>query len=110
MDILLGGIIAVIVYLYVHRNDSKFKVGQKVYYFLQDESKKYSGRITAKLICKKEEDMTPAPKAKRRIIDLRDRDIRTTEYILFEVQPILGGEKIFLSEKNIFDNPNIKAS
>ena len=100
LSTIIGGIIAIILFLYVHRNDYNLRIGQKVYYYLQDKDKKYSGRITAKVTCCREEDTTETSNT-RRIIPVSDRKIKISKHIMYEIQPIIGGEKIFLSEKNI---------
>ena len=97
---IIGGLVGAAIYIYVHRHDYDLRIGQKVYYYLQDKNKKYSGRITAKVTCCRKEDITEVSNS-RRIIPLSDRKIKTSEYIVYEIQPIIGGEKIFLSDKNI---------
>ena len=107
LQIVLGGLIAVMIYVYVQykKSSNNLYIGQKIYYFIYDKNKKYSGRINAIITCYREEDITN-PGSALRIIAFSERKIRNTKSILVEIQPILGGQKLVLPVEHIFHDVN----
>ena len=97
LQTIIGGIIAILIYLYINSRKSNIRIGQKVYYYFGDKNKLYSGRVIAILTCKREEDSSI--NQTRRIVPLSEKKIRTMEYKMFEIQPIIGGDKICISDK-----------
>lgn len=95
---LIGALIAIIQICY-ERKDQLY-IGQKVYYFLDDEHKHYSGRIMAIISMYRREDITK-PASLKRILSLKERKIGSSESTIYEIQPIVGGSRIMLSEHNI---------
>ena len=102
MQILIGGLIGAIIaimQIYFERKD-KLYIGQKIYYYLDDENKYYSGRIMAIINLNREEDITK-PASLKRILSFNERKIQFSKSVIYEIQPIIGGSRIILSEKNI---------
>lgn len=100
---IIGGLVAIILFLYMNYRETKDKlyIGKKIYYYLCDEQKKYSGKIMAIIIFNREEDITPS-ESHLRVIPLADKKIRKTQSIMYEIQPIIGGSRIVLPEANIY--------
>ena len=95
---LIGAIIAIVQICY--ENKDKLYIGQKIYYYLDDETKHYSGRIMAIINLHRKEDITQ-PASLKRILAFKERKIKTSESIIYEIQPVIGGSRILLSHKNI---------
>ena len=103
LSTVVGGIIAVILALvtYKKNNDNNFYIGQKVYYYVNDYNKRCAGRITAKILCHREEDITI--NESRRIIPDAARQIVTSQWLLLEIQPIIGGRKLMIPANHILE-------
>lgn len=103
MQTIIGGILAVLLYfytLYRKENSQQLYIGQKIYYYLYDESKKYSGRIMAIITLYREEDISES-KSPLRVIPQSERKIKSSQSIIYEIQPIIGGSRITLPEEKI---------
>jgi len=104
LETAIGGVLAVVLYILFNYNFNKFVIGQKVYYYIDNKENIFAGRIIAIVTCVREEDATGA--SFRRIIPISQRKVTKSEYKLFEVKPIVGGEKIVLTENKIYlENP-----
>ena len=95
---LIGAMLAVLQICFEKKN--KLYIGQKIYYYLDNENKYYSGRIMAIINLNREEDITK-PASLKRILSFKERKIRFSKSIIYEIQPIIGGSRVMLSEKNI---------
>lgn len=99
---IVGGILAVLLYIYTtyQSNKNQLYIGQKIYYYLYDETKKYSGRIMAIITSYREEDITEYGSFLR-IIPTSERKISKSQFTVYEVQPIIGGSRIVLPKNKI---------
>lgn len=95
---LIGAIIAIIQLCYEMKD--QLYIGQKIYYFLDDEKKHYSGRIMAIISLHRREDIT-RPASLKRILSIKERKITDSYSVIYEIQPIIGGTRILLPENNI---------
>jgi len=102
LSAIIGGIIAAILGIISYKMDNnQFYIGQKVYYYVTDRNKPNTGRITATVLCFREEDVTI--KESRRIIPNCARKIASSKWLLLEIQPVLGGRKIVVPASNILE-------
>ena len=100
-QIILGGIIAIALYIYIHKRENpQLYIGQKIYYYIHDDTKYYAGRIMAIIKYTKEEDITN-PASTLRILSDSERKIKKSKFSLVEIQPIIGGSRLCLPEQNI---------
>lgn len=97
---IIGGIVAVILAILTYKSD-EFYIGQKVYYYMTDKEKKYAGRIVAIINYYRDEDTTV--NESRRIIPINMRKIVSSHWILLEIQPILGGQRLAIPTTNIIE-------
>lgn len=99
---IIGGIIATILAVihYCYERKDQLYIGQKIYYYLDDKQKHYSGRIMAIIFLHRQEDVTK-PASLKRVLSSKERKIMTSESVIYEIQPIIGGSRIILSEYNI---------
>ena len=101
LQIFLYCLISIIIYfLWLYKEKDELYIGRKVYYYLHDQTKIYTGRIMAIIKCDRIEDITHPTSALRIIAD-SDRKIKKSAFTFVEIQPILGGDRILLSEHNI---------
>jgi len=107
LQIIIGGLIGAIIAIIQEyfNNKNKLYIGRKIYYYLDDKNKLYSGRIMAIINLNREEDITK-PASLKRILSFNERKIKLSKSIIYEIQPIIGGSKIILSEKNILTEKN----
>ena len=97
----IGGFIAVILAILTYKSDGNFYIGQKIYYYVTNQEKRCAGRITATVLCYREEDITP--NESRRIIPNNMREVVSSKWLLLEVQPIIGGRKIVIPATNVLE-------
>lgn len=101
IETIIGAVLAVIIAIVTYKPQIEFYIGQKVYYYVLDQDKKCAGRIKATILCQREEDVDM--NESRRIIPHNKRKTKRSEYLLLEIQPILGGQRIIIPSTNVLE-------
>ena len=101
VETIIGAVIAIIIAIITYKPPVEFYIGQKVYYYVLDQDKKCAGRIKATILCQREEDIDMSES--RRIIPQNKRKTKSSEYLLLEIQPILGGQRIIIPSTNVLE-------